>query len=330
MLRDILKGGDPQVLAARDMIVAVDPDIVLLTRFDFDLGLQALSAFAEILQLAGSDYPYRFALPPNSGRASGADLNQDGWLGDADDAQGYGNFAGHGGMAVLSRFPIDVENARDFSGFLWRDLPGAIQPDWPDPGATDDIQRLSSVAHWDIPVSLPDGSQLRLLAYHASTPAFGGPENKNELRNADENRFWLRYLDGTLPWAPPERSFVILGVANLDPLDGQGDQGVIRALLDDPRLQDPQPQSAGAVEASAGQGGVNRAHRGDPALDTADWRDRDGPGNLRVDYVLPSRDMVVKDAGVFWPASDDESAKTLSGRDPAISWHGLVWVDLWR
>ena len=332
LLRDILKANDPQVTAARDMIIAVDPDVLLLTRFDFDLGLHALSAFADALGQAGSSYPYRFALPPNSGVATGLDMDGDGRTGTARDAQGYGDFAGHGGMALLSRLPIDTRNARDFSKLLWQDLPGARLASLPVgdqsmPGAND-LQRLSSVGHWDVPVILPDGAALHLFAYHADAPAFDGPEDRNGQRNHDENMFWLRYLEGALVWPPPQSAFVILGDANLDPSDGDGERTAIRALLEHPDIQDPQPMSAGAAEAALAQGGINARHSGDPALDTADWRDVNGPGNLRVDYVLPSRDMEVLDAGVFWPASNEDGAAILSQRDPAVSWHGLVWVDV--
>ena len=183
LLRDILKADDPQVLAARDMIVAVDPDIILLTRFDYDLGLHALSAFADALDKAGSRYPYLFALAPNSGVASGLDLDGDGRKGTARDAQGYESFAGNGGMALLSRLQIDSQNVRDFSGMLWQDFPGAQLARLPAGNQTlpdaNDLQRLSSVGHWDVPVILPDGTALHLFAYHAGTPAFDGPEDRN-------------------------------------------------------------------------------------------------------------------------------------------------------
>ena len=82
---------------------------------------------------------------------------------------------------------------------------------------------------------------------------------------------------------------MVLGNLNLDPLDGAGERAAMAALLAHPRLQDPRPASAGGA-AAAGTG-VNGGHDGDPALDTADWRDDDGPGNLRVDYVLPSAEL---------------------------------------
>ena len=120
---------------------------------------------------------------------------------------------------------------------------------------------------------------------------------------------------------------MIAGDANLDVADGDGRPGAMRALLNDPRLQDPTPKSAGAVAASA-QGGANLSHEGDPAFDTADWRDLGptDPGNLRVDYVLPSVDWQVVDAGVFWPAPDDPLARLLGGE--GASRHRLVGVDI--
>ena len=331
LLRDILKDGDPQITAAINVIAAVGPDVLLLTNFDFDLNLVALTAFTDVLTNAGTSYSHLFALPPNSGLATGLDLNADGRLATPDDAQGYGKFAGYGGMALLSRHPISVEQVQDFSQLLWRDVPGSSLPKVSAvAGMPDilDVQRLSSKGHWDVPIVLPDGTTLRLLAFHASTPAFGGANDRNIWRNRDEVSFWQKYLDGQISGTAPNNHFVIVGDANLDPNDGQGIRSTISDLINHPLIQDPKPTSAGAVQAAVVQRGVNRSHSGKPALDTADWRDTNGPGNLRVDYVLPSTDFHVLDAGVFWPASDDPNFGMLSDRDPKSSWHGLVWVDL--
>ena len=76
------------------------------------------------------------------------------------------------------------------------------------------------------------------------------------------------------------------------------------------------------------QGGANLAHEGDPALDTADFNDNPAPGNLRADYVLPSRDLRVLDSAVFWPVQSDPLS-ALTGTFPfPSSDHRLVWVDL--
>lgn len=295
------------------MLAETRPDILLLTGIDWDHDLVALSALADRVAKSGPAYPHRFATRPNTGMATGLDLDGNGRLGEARDAQGYGRFTGEGGMAILSRLPIGPD-PRDFTGLLWRDLPGAILPD----GMAEDVaavQRLSTTAHWDVPVILPGGRALRLLAWHASPPVFDGPEDRNGRRNHDEAALWLRLLDGTLA-PPPAAPFVILGDANLDLADGDGRPGALQALLDHPALQDPAPRHAA--------GPPPRRGRGDPALATADFTARDGPGWLRVDYILPSRDLEVTGSGVFWPPAD---APPRAAVDRA-SRHRLVWVDV--
>lgn len=297
----------------------------MLTGIDHDHDGHALTALAGRLAALGLDYPHRFAPAPNTGHATGVDLDGDGRRGTARDAQGYGEFRGQGGMALLSRWPVDAAAARDFSTLLWRDLPGAIPP--PLTPEVAEVQRLSTTGHWDVPVLTPTHGTVRILAFHATPPVFDGPEDRNGRRNHDETAFWRVWLDGTMGGDPPQARFIIAGDANLDPVDGDGRPGALTALLTDARLQDPAPRSAGAVEAARAQGGANARHRGDPALDTADWDD-DGPGNLRVDYVLPSSDWQIRDAGVFWPASDDPRAVLLGAPGAEATRHGLVWVDI--
>jgi hypothetical protein len=72
---------------------------------------------------------------------------------------------------------------------------------------------------------------------------------------------------------------------------------------------------------------VNARHGGDPAHDTVDWPDTrpTDPGNLRVDYILPTRDLTVTGAGLHWP--DPEDAAALA-RTETASRHRLIWVDL--
>ncbi|MBY0395175.1 MAG: endonuclease/exonuclease/phosphatase family protein, partial [Thermoleophilia bacterium] len=242
LLRDILSGSDPQIAAAARVIAAADPDILLLTGVDYDRRLAALSAFAAVLRAGGADYPYLFAFRPNTGSMTALDLDGDGRLRGPGDAQGWGRFAGAGGMALLSRLPIDTGGARDFSGLLWADLPGALAGGVPQSDLA--IRRLSTTGHWDVPVLLPEGGRLSLLAWYATPPVFGrGDENAR--RNHDEAAFWRLLLDGALPFPPPDAPFVILGDANLDPADGAGMSGALDALLSDPRLSDPRPASAG-------------------------------------------------------------------------------------
>ncbi|MFV0410992.1 MAG: endonuclease/exonuclease/phosphatase family protein [Paracoccus sp. (in: a-proteobacteria)] len=308
VLRDIMRGKDPQILAAAMVIAEADPDILLLTGFDWDHDRAALRAFAQLLKRLGADYPHLLALQPNSGMDSRADLDGDGRLGEAEDSQGWGSFTGQNGMAVLSRFPLG--EVTDYSAFLWRDLPGnliggALTPE------VAEVQRLSDTGHWD--VEIRTDPPLHLLAFSASPPVFDGPEDRNGRRNHDEIAFWTRHL--------PDTPFVLAGNANLDPEDGEGRRDAIRALLADPRLQDPQPRSLGASAAA------DPEHKGDPALDTADWpsgETKGRPGNLRVSYVLPSTGLRVRDAGTLWPADASPLATAMRAASP----HRLVWVDL--
>lgn len=325
LLRDIAGGEDPAIAAALAAIHAAAPDILVLTQFDHDADLAALAAFADRLAAGGTDLPYSFAARPNSGMATGLDMDGDGTLGQPRDAQGYGRFAGAGGLAVLSRWPVDAGAVRDFSATLWRDLPGATLPmsagrPFPSQEAQA-LQRLSSTAHWIVPVQAP-GGVVELLVWSATPPVFDGPEDRNGLRNRDELRLWTAVLDGALG-PPPGRHFVIAGNANLDPADGEGITAAMAAFLADPRLTDPAPASAGGAQAA------DPGQRGDPARDTADWSE-DGPGNLRVSYILPSAAWEVTAAGVLWPAADNPAAPLTPDDLAASGPHRLVWADLRR
>ena len=325
LLRDILRE-EEQAMAAAAIVGHVAPDILLLTEFDYDHGLAALGAFAQAAAARGApDYLYLFALRPNAGMATGLDLDRNGWLGDARDAQGFGQFAGDGGMALLSRWPILTDEVQDFSALLWRDLPGAVLPRTDGapfhPESALAVQRLSSSGHWSVPIAAP-GGRLTLLAYAATTPVFDGAEDRNGLRNRDELRLWQAHLEGQIG-IPPNGAFVLLGKTNLVPFDGEGIRAAMAELLSDPRLQDSAPASKGGAAAA------DPRQLGDPSLDTADW-DEGGPGNLRVSYVLPSADWQVADAGVFWPAPGDAAAALLGEDGLAAGPHRLVWVDLRR
>jgi hypothetical protein len=331
LYRDILKG-DAQAGLIAGIVAHIAPDILILQDVDFDHGQLALGALAGLFASAGHPMPHHFALQPNAGQATGLDMDGDRRSGTPRDAQGYGRFAGQGGMAVLSRFPIDHGASRDFSALLWRDLPGADPPTIdgaPFPSAQAmEIQRLSSVAHWQVVVTLPGDQVLSLLTWHGTPPVFDGPEDRNGRRNHDETALWLSLLDGALG-PPPAAPFVVIGNANLDTVDGDGRNGALMRLLEDPRLSDPRPASLGGVAAARSDGGANLGQSGDPARDTADWRDTDGqPGNLRVSFILPSRDLTVRDSGVFWPAPDDPLRGLLGEEDNAASRHRMVWADL--
>lgn len=301
LLRDILNGKDPQVRGILAEIVAAQPDIIALQRFDWDQEARTATAFQTAL--AQGDWPMRFAYAPrpNTGVPTGLDVDGDGQSGRAKDAQGYGRFAGQRGLLLLSRYPFLEEDAKEYSHLLWADLPDSRSLD---PPALAAVQRLSSVAHLQIPVQVGD-TTLQILSFHATPPVFDGPEDRNGRRNADEIEFWTKRLT-TLP-----KPFVLLANTNADPFDGAGIKPPMQDLLSHPDIQDPRPSSEGAAQAA------NPNHHGPAKYDTVDWPDPT-PGNLRVSYVLPSRDLRVTNAGVNWKPS----------RDDYPSRHRLVWVDI--
>lgn len=351
LLADLSTGTNAQARTVAEIIQRADPDVILLNEFD-DVGSRAaVDAFRDnYLEVSQNgapaiEYPYAFVAPSNTGVPSGFDLNNDGTVGGGDDAFGFGAFEGQYGMAVLSKHPIVQDEVRTFQHFLWKDMPGALLPDDPATTAPADwyspeelqVVRLSSKSHWDVPVRVGEQT-VHVLASHPTPPTFDGAEDRNGRRNHDEIRFWADYVtpgrsryiyddQGGRGGLSPSESFVILGDQNADPLDGDSVDAAVDQLLSSRRIQDPMPRSQGAAEAAALQGGANLAHRGDPSLDTADFADT-APGNLRVDYVLPSRSLRVAGAGVFWPVPSDPLS-ALTGVFPfPSSDHRLVWVDV--
>jgi hypothetical protein len=305
------------------------------------------------------DYDFHFIAPSNTGVASGVDLDNSGGVGGPGDAQGFGFFEGQFGMAVFSKYAIDETAARTFQNFLWKDMPGARLP--ADPSDADgngdfdnwyspdelDVLRLSSKSHWDVPVEI-NGQTVHFLASHPTPPVFDGPEDRNGTRNADEIRFWADYVagegyiyddDGAVGGLEDGALFVIAGDQNSDPFDGDSIPGAAQQLLDSPFVQGSAtdgsitPASAGGPEAAAAQAGANDAHIGDPAFDTGDFgfagagNPDAAPGNLRVDYVLPSLGLDYLSGGVFWPdAATNPELAALAGFP--TSDHRLVYIDV--
>jgi alkaline phosphatase D len=354
-LTEGLQKGDPQAAKIAEILRAVSPDVFLLNEIDYDERSAEvfLNRYLSSQERQDSQEPteqppwkYFFAGPVNTGVDSGLDLDGNGKLHEPNDAWGFGTYPGQYGMAVFSRHEIQKEAIRTFQNFRWSRMPGALRPMRSNPGSTElesyypdavwDQLRLSSKSHWDVPI-LIGGKTLHLIASHPTPPVFDGPEDRNGCRNHDEIRLLMDYVAGdssgayvvddngrTGPLAT-DASFVIAGDLNSDPIDGDGRAEAIRKLLEHPRLaKSPAPKSLGGVEASENSKGANLKHQADPATDTGDFNDRN-PGNLRIDFVLPSANLKVLASGVYWPSkSQSAEANALVG----ASDHRLVWVDL--
>ncbi len=286
-------------------------------------------------------------LPVNTGLPSGHDLNNDGQVvtegptvphspedgsvaqqtaeGRAygNDAWGFGTFPGQYGMAIFVRDDLDIlrDSIRTFRLFPWSQMPNAAQPidsTSGEPWYTPDewrAFRLSSKSHWDVPVRLPDGTVIHVLASHPTPPAFDGVAQRNARRNHDEIRFWVDYLrDAAYIEDDSSRggglfkdaSFVVMGDLNADPDEGSLFREAIRTLVGHERVHgDPAPTASPTGQAAF------------PSLDpddTARW-------GSRVDYVLPSANLTIDTSGVWRPVPRDTTALPASDHFP-------VWVDV--
>ncbi len=354
LVRD-LKKGDEQAKRIATIVQLVAPDVLLANEVDYSDGeaakllrdLYFLKPQANAWKTEPSTLANLFTAPVNTGMPSGLDLNLNGRTADSDDSWGYGAFPGQYGMAVYSRFPISEKEVRSFQMFRWSQMPGAKRPKLLDKATgeekffhTDEVWnrlRLSSKSHWDVPIEI-NGTTLHVIASHPTPPVFDGPEDRNGCRNHDEIRLIKDYVSGTSEGGylvddkgksgalAADARFVILGDLNSDPKDGSGiSQGIIDLLSSKRVLSDFVPESQGAVEAAQVQGKANAKHKGNPANDTGDFNDNE-PGNLRIDFVLPSSNCKVINGGVFWPTSEK-----LKGSDPKLadaSDHHLVWLDI--
>ncbi|WKE64883.1 endonuclease/exonuclease/phosphatase family protein [Gallaecimonas kandeliae] len=302
------------------MIQRVRPDLLLLNEFDQCWpGIEGLTAFNRDFlghSQGGAEpihYEYLHVAPSNTGVPV---------EGESDLCQGFGQFPGHYGMALLSRYPLDLPACRSFRLFPWSAMPGASRPMLEGRPYHEDILwqklRLSSKSHWDLAIDI-QGKRLRLLASHPTPPVFDGPERRNAARNFDEIRFWADYLSpersqyirddqGRGGGLEPGLPFLVLGDLNADPAKGESLPGAAAQLLNHPLID------SRFVPSSPGGLALGDAGR------TADW-------GLRVDYVLPSRQgLEVKGGGVFWPAPEDPQARLVRG--PEASDHRLVWLDI--
>jgi hypothetical protein len=360
-----------QAANVAEVIQRVRPDVLLINEFDYAPATGALPAsidsfrqnYLEVSQNGAKpiNYPFAFTAPSNTGIPSGHDLDNSGSIGGPNDAFGFGFFPGQFGMAVFSRYPIDERAIRTFQLFLWKDMPGAMLPHYPNPNPSNPVLagqpwyspdelddfRLSSKSHWDIPIRVR-GEVVHFLVSHPTPPVFDGAEDRNGTRNFDEIRFWADYVspgaagyiyddNGVEGGLAPGSAFVIAGDQNSDPLDGDSIDGAIQQLLNNPLVNATNtPDSAGGPQQSALQttGGVNAGHLSNAAFDTADFAEP--PGNLRADYVLPRTGLEILDSAVFWPLNTDPIFRLVGVFDPALSViagfptsdHRLVWVDL--
>ena len=324
-----------------EVVQITRPDVLLLNEFDYDEDGAAAALFQNNYLLVSQnghepiEYAYSYFAPVNTGVDTGLDLDGNGQTGTPNDAYGFGKHPGQYGMLVLSKYEIDTDNVRTFQNFLWKDMPDAK---WPMIAATaqpyysEEVQqifRLSSKSHWDIPVKLSDDKVVHFLVCHPTPPVFDGNEDRNGCRNHDEIRLFADYVSGGADYLYDDNGvkgglaegehFVITGDLNADPFDGDSLNSAVRQLTESPAVNDIAPVSTGGKHYADEAGGQNKFHTGDPAADTSAWR----TGHMRVDYCLPSKTLNVTASGVFWPLPGQQGADAVTATD-----HRMVWIDV--
>nr|WP_269783496.1 endonuclease/exonuclease/phosphatase family protein [Marinibactrum halimedae] len=331
-------GRNQQMRNIAEILQRTRPDIVLLNEFDFiedrskgvDAFQQNYLSIAQHESVSPINYPHIFLAPTNTGAPSPYDFDQDGVAsGVGGDAWGFGKYPGQYGMVLLSRFPINKEEARTLQLFKWSDMPGALQPKHPETNQPWFSQeqwqalRLSSKSHWDVPVMVGE-KRIHVLAQHPTPPVFDGPENRNGLRNHDELRLTADYLsEETSTYIYDDKGnrgglsgdrFVILGDLNASIYSDATYPGAMERLLNHPKVNSdfiPTSRAGAAVV---------------PELPyakefTAAWKSR-------ADYVLPSKSgFNVIDGAVFWPEKNSPLYRLVESRE-ASSDHRLVWLEL--
>ena len=217
------------------------------------------------------------------------------------DAWGFGTFPGQYGMALLVKpgLRIDVPGVQTWQAFRWGDIDDANRPIDPSgqPWYSDEgwgSMRLSSKNHVVVPVEVPGFGSIKIVASHPTPPAFDGEEMRNQKRNHDEIKLLARIIDadpnvlgdqGRRSSITAEDAFVVMGDLNADPDEGSSFENPMeRYLLTHPRIQE--------VTAPTASDSTMAWYPDLDADDTAQW-------GLRVDYVLPSRNLAVLDRGVL-------------------------------
>jgi 3-phytase len=344
-------GQNPQLEAAAEIIRRVRPDVLVLNELDQDYedvrrGLAGIDEnarrFIEAYLKQGAnpiDYPYVFVPPSNKGVLTGFDLDGDGVVSTeadvgswsyAGDCFTWGTHPGAFSLGLLSKYPIDTENVRTFQYFLWKDLPGHHMPPDHYPEGLEELYRLSSKTHADVPVIFGRDS-IHVLISVPTPPQFDGPEDRNGRRNFDEIKFWVHYIEndsslyddrGRHGGLETGQAFLIAGDLNASPFSKTiyDDQRSIEQLLNHPKIQD-------TGERLVSEGGAEGREVGPPMhyeRSTASFGEDDY--RTRIDYLLADLDLNVVDGGVFWPSSTSEPEdhrRALEASD-----HRLIWIDI--
>lgn len=336
---------DVQANAAAEIIARFSPDILSINELQFDIqGIPSASSPGapsntswggfnvpgaenpkrlgdRVHAAGGPSYENLFQSVGNSGFYwQGSTLGLDWYI-----LRGWGEFPGRFNTAILSRFPILVDQVRVIADFAWEDLPDNkialmktetgidVPPGFP----------LFEKALNIVPVQLGD-VVLHLVLLHPVAPAF---DPINTYRNYDELHALRLFLDGQLPGVEPlpaDAKFVIIGDLNADPEEGDSIGGAIQQILSHPDVTNVFPAGSG----TKGKGGKYNSYlSGCGRDDGSTVTDPGAKYQMQLDYVLPSKNLGEPlDSLLFWPnhTTDPEDFELRC----QASDHSFLYVDL--
>ena len=297
------------------------------------------------------EYPFYESYATNTGLNSGMDLNNNGSTTDPEDAFGFGYYHGHYAFGLMSKYEIDKKNTRTFQNFLWKDmkeedgktpvsvpkvvrntdgqgnqLPNDLKvgDDWFNEDEWNQL-RLSSKNHVDVPI-IVNGKPIHLLLSHPTPAAFDTFSDANIIRNKYEIMFWKHYIENQ-DWIYDDsgktggidgskEKFIIMGDLNADNFESKNNPATREGIkkLTSSNLVNQDFVSGKHVPTSiGGKEEPNNNEHVKPEARTLLF-------GLRVDWVLPSSSIEIKNSGVYW-AGQNEPGRLLFN-DPRIGQYG--------
>lgn len=318
----LMNDADEQATAAAEIIARFAPDIVNINELQCDIqgtptvgspgappntgyggynppgADNALRLASRVTAAGGPSYEHLLLTVGNSGFYwEGTTFGQYFY-----ELRGWGEFRGRFNTAILSRYPILVDQVRVITNVAWADIPD------------NKIAQMKAETGIDVPPGFPlfekslnvvpveVGEQVvHLVLLHPVAPAF---DPINTYRNYDELRGLRLFLDGQLPGVDPlpaDAKFIIIGDLNSDPDSGDGDSlpGAIEQVLEHPNVVSSFPAGAG----TKGQNGQYNSYLSGCGRD--DGTTVDNPASkyqLQLDYLLPSTHIGEPlESLLFWP-----------------------------
>lgn len=315
------------------------------------------------------EYPYIQSYATNTGLKTGLDLDNNGKIDDSpNDMYGFGYYHGHYAFGLMSKYEIDEANTRTFQNFLWKDMkeedgqtnvsipvitaqtgdnriPNGMNPgdNWFTNEEWNKL-RLSSKNHVDVPIKI-NNKIVHLLISHPTPPAFDTVTETNVLRNKYEVLFWKHYIEnkefiyddkgkkGGIDGK--NEKFVIMGDLNADNLNSNNNPKTREGIkkLSSSELVNNEvsngnlvPISNGAKEDKLTNGQYKYNHEKPEA--------RTSVFGLRVDWVLPSKNIKTNETKVYWSAKnesgnllfEDKRIGKYGNSKEISSDHRMVWI----